>query len=240
MNVRMLTMACLLLGAVAQAEIPSDDAPDVTDEGLVRVPSSHKAGVYRLPAATFDQYRSVMFDPIKIEFKKGWERNHREATHKDIEILRTDLAAAFRKELKRELVNRGGYKLVEQASPDTLRVSGQLLETDVTAPKVNAALKDTYVSNAGSMKIVVELRDGASGMLIGRVISYEFAPDKPDRVVEAAKLGTGNPFPQPQSQISNIGDFRLGFENSARYTHEAINVAKSEKREEDSRIKTDN
>ena len=241
MTMRTLTLAWVLFGAVAQvqAQAQDDDTPEVTDDGLMRVPSARKAGVYRLPTATFDQYRSVLFDPIKIEFKKGWEHNHREMSRKDLERLRSDLAAAFRQELKKELVKRGGFTLVDKPSPDTLRVSGQLLDTDVTAPKASSSQFKTYVRNAGSMKVIVELHDADSGLLIGRIISYETAPDKPEDVVTAAKNGMTSGL-IADTQISNIADFRLGFENSARYTHEAINVARSAKREEQSRIKSDN
>lgn len=240
MTLRILLLACLMFGAAMQARTQAQDSPEVTDEGLMRVPSSRKAGVYRLPTATFDQYRGVVLDPIKIEFKKGWEREHREMSRRDIEILREDLASAFRKELKRELVTRGRFKLVDKPAPDVLRVSGQLFETNVIAPKAGSSLQEkTYVRNAGSMRIEVELRDSQSGLLIGRIVSYETAPDRPDDVLTDAKKGNTVGL-LATSRISNIADFRLGFENGARYTHEAINVARAEKREEQSRIKSEN
>jgi len=238
MTHRILLLSCLMFGAAMLAR--AQDAPEVTDEGLMRVPSSQKAGVYRLPTATFHQYRGVVLDPVRIEFKKGWEREHREMSRRDTERLREDLAAAFKEELQRELVTRGGFKLVEKPGPDVLRVSGQLFEVNVTAPKANSSMQQkTYVRNAGSMRAEVELRDSATGLLIGRIISYETPPDKPDDELTDAKSGKTVGL-LATSHVSNIADFRLGFENSARYTHEAINVARAEKREEQSRIKSEN
>jgi len=96
--------------------------------------------------------------------------------------------------------------------------------------------KRTFVSSAGSMKVVVELHDAASGVLIGRLINYEMAPDHGD-----VRPSLTRPYwPPPATNINTLADFRLGFETSARYTHEALSVARAEKREEQSQIKTEN
>jgi predicted Ser/Thr protein kinase len=65
------------------------------------------------------------------------------------------------------------------------------------------------------MKVVVELRDAASGVLIGRIIDYEQARE----------------FQEPQlvNRVINLEEFRVGFARAARYTREAINVAKTER-----------
>jgi hypothetical protein len=65
------------------------------------------------------------------------------------------------------------------------------------------------------MKVTLELRDAASGVLIGRIIDYEHARE----------------FQEPQlvNQVTNLEEFRVGFANAARYTREAINVAKTER-----------
>jgi uncharacterized protein DUF3313 len=224
MKIRMLVLTCLLLGSAVQAQ---DEGPEVTEDGLVRVPSSRNVGVYRLPEATFNQYQRVQIAPIKVEFKKGWERNHREMNEKDLQKLRGQLAFTYREELIKELVNRGGYKLAKEATPDTLRVSASILQADITAPKASADLAErTLVRTAGSMKLVVELHDAASGVLIARLIDYAQPPEYRE--------------PRLATEISNLADFRVEFESSARYTHEALAVARSAKREEQSQIKTGN
>lgn len=232
---RKLALTWLLLSALARAQ----DSPDVTDDGLVRVPSNSRAGVYRQPVATFDQYRRVLFGPITVTFKKGYERNHREVTKKELSALRADLAWAYRKELFKELVYRGGYALTEQPSTDALRVVASIVDADVTAPKASAGLSErTYVRSAGSMKLVVELQDSVSGMAVARITNYEEAPDRGGPTIQQ-QLERGQ-LPPPTTQVSNLADFRIGFENSARYTHEAISVAKAGKREDQSQIKSEN
>jgi len=228
MKFQTLALAWLLLAAVAQAETLTKDDPDVTEDGLVRVPSSSKVGVYRLPEATFHQYQRVAIAAVTVEFKKGWEKAHKkDLTDADKQKLRGDLALEFRKELIKELVDRGGYKLAHDTGPDTLLVVPSILDTDITAPTASKKQAEyTYVRQTGSMKLVIELRDSASGVVIGRLIDYESTPEHQQ--------------PQLATQISNLADFRLGFESSARFTHEALSVARSAKREDQSQIKTEN
>ena len=96
-------MMLLLFSGIAAAAEP----PEVTEDGLVRVSSSRKVGVYRAPDVPFAHYQRVIIGPtISIAFRKGWERAHPELDPQDIESIRADFARAFRTELERELVKR--------------------------------------------------------------------------------------------------------------------------------------
>lgn len=208
-----LTLGLLSCAAAAFAR----DPPETTEDGLVRVPSTSRAGVYRAPGVPFARYQRVIVGPsIAIEFRKGWERAHREAKPEDLERLRGDFARAFREELQEELVDRGGFAAAPDPAPDVIRVDATVTELDVTAPTAgDAPAERTYARSAGSMKVVIELRDAASGVLIGRIIDYE-------RTYEYRE-------PQLVTRVSNLAQFRTGFANAARYTREAINVAKTER-----------
>lgn len=193
------------------------EPPETTEDGLVRVPSSAKAGVYRAPGVPFARYQRVIIGPtIPIVFRRGWERSHRELTPQEVEDIRADFARALRIELENELVKRGGFAAAPEPAPDVIRIDATITDLDLTAPAAGtAALIRTYARTAGSMKVVIELRDAASGVLIGRVIDYEKAREFLD--------------PQPVTQVSNLEEFRIGFANASRYTREAINVAKTER-----------
>ena len=105
-----------------------------------------------------------------------------------------------------------------------MQVAASIVDLDIAAPEAGDIQRSrTYVRSAGSMKLVVELRDATSGAIVGRIIDYYQAPEFME--------------PQRATQVSNADEFRLGFEEAARYTHEAISVAKAEKREEQERIK---
>ena len=218
-TLRTSALALLLaLGAATNPAVAAErDAPETTEDGLVRVPSSARAGVYRAPGVPFARYQRVIIGPtIPIVFRKGWQRAHREVTPEDLENLRADFVRAFRVELENELVKRGGFAVAPEQAPDVIRIDATVTELDLSAPAAGTAPSSrTYTRSAGSMKVVIELRDAASGVLIGRIIDYEKAREFQD--------------PQPANQVSNLEEFRIGFANASRYTREAINVAKTER-----------
>jgi len=64
------------------------------------------------------------------------------------------------------------------------------------------------------MTLIVELRDAASGVTVGRIIDFEQAR-------ETREL----------QMVNNMTEARIAFANAARYTRSAINIAKTERDE---------
>jgi hypothetical protein len=135
--------------------------------------------VYLLPGAQFKPYTSVMIDPVQVAFDKNWDPNQyerdisRHLSTKEIEKIRTEMAAGFRDVFVKELQD-GGYKVVTEPSPETLRVSPGLANVYITAPdKMAPGRSYTLTSESGRMTLVMELRDGATGQLIGRVVDQK-------------------------------------------------------------------
>ncbi|HEX5161653.1 MAG TPA: DUF3313 family protein [Steroidobacteraceae bacterium] len=213
---RKLSLGLVMLAAVASAQPVSD----VTEDGLVRVPSSRKAGVYRLPDATFAQYRRVMLLPSTVAFRKNWDRKGLDRLDTGLkpserEKIANDLVEAFHEEMIAELVQRGGFELTDTPAKDVLLIAPAITELEITAPDAGSTPgARTYVRNAGSMTLVVEMRDAASGVTVGRVIDYE-----PGRETRELLL------------VNHIAEARIAFANAARYTRSAINIAKTERDE---------
>jgi hypothetical protein len=215
-----MRLASLVAGLMAALTVAqAAPQPEVTEDGLVRVPSNRKVGVYRAPDVPFTQYRRISIEPIPVAFKRDWERRNPGATPALQEKMQQEFAQMFREELVEELVDRGGYTLAEDRSLDVLRIDASIVDLDFVAPDSGSTTgTQTYVRNMGSMKLVVELRDGASGVLIGRIIDFEKA-----REYE---------FTQPLQRADEVTIAReasFSFGNAARFTREALNVAKAER-----------
>ena len=184
------------------------------------MPSSRKAGVYRLPDATFAQYRRVMLLPSTVAFRKNWDRKGLDRLDTGLkpserEKIANDLVEAFHEEMIAELVQRGGFELTDTPAKDVLLIAPAITELEITAPDAGSTPgARTYVRNAGSMTLVVEMRDAASGVTVGRVIDYE-----PGRETRELLL------------VNHIAEARIAFANAARYTRSAINIAKTERDE---------
>jgi len=211
MSIRVLVL--MLLTGVASAQ----PASDVTEDGLVRVPSSRKAGVYRSPDVAFTQYRRVMLAPAPVTFRRNQDRMKAGALKRsDRERISADLARWFHEELVAELVERGGFEIAEAPGPDVLQIAPSILDVDMTAPDAGTTPgARSFVHTAGSMTLIVELRDAASGVTVGRIIDYEKAR-------ETNELQLAN-------QVTNTEEARIAFANAARYTRDALNVAQNER-----------
>jgi hypothetical protein len=203
----------LVLGlSVVLASTLTQAAQDVTEDGLVRVPSSQKIAVYRAPEVPFHRYQRIVIAPIPVVFRKTWIRENHEMKPQEIDRLKEEFAQAFREELVAELVERGGYELAENIGPDTLRVEPYVLNVNIVAPHASSeARAHTYLRTGNSMKVAIELRDASSTVIVGRIIN----------VVQPQEWTV----PQFASKVSNLSEIRSRFADSARYTREALNVA---------------
>jgi hypothetical protein len=212
------TLALLLVLSCSGAE--AQGITDVTEDGLVRVPSSRKAGVYRLPDATFSQYRRVMLAPASVAFRKDWDRKKLDRLDTGLkpserQRIVDDMALAFHEELVAELVERGGFTLAEAPAPDVLLIVPSITELDLTAPDAGSTPGSrSFVRTAGSMTLIVELRDAASGVTVGRIIDHEQARETRDL-----------------QMVNPVSEARIAFANAARYTRSAVNIAKTERDE---------
>src|SRR5436190_19670145 len=86
MDRRSIAFGLTLLPLLARTE----SAPEVTEDGLVRVPSSRKVGVYRAPDIPFARYRRISIGDIPVAFKKNWDRKNPQLKESDRERLRDE------------------------------------------------------------------------------------------------------------------------------------------------------
>jgi len=171
--------------------------------------------VFRAPQIPFSQFNRVVIAPIPVVFRKAWLREHYDLKEDRLSRMQGELASAFREELESELAN-AGYQVVESAGPGTLRVEPYVLNVNIVAPDASSEQRaHTYTRTGNSMKLVVELRDASSEVIVGRIIN----------LVQPQEFGVS----QFASKVSNYGDARVAFSNTARYTREALNVAKVER-----------
>jgi hypothetical protein len=220
---KFIGLAAAMLACVALAQAAPQ--PEVTEDGLVRVPSNRRVGVYRAPDVTFAHYRRIVIEPIPVAFKRDWNRRNPEVTAADQQRMQSEFSQSFRAELIEELVDRGGYGLAEDPGPDVLRIDASIVDLDYVPPDTtSAAGSKTYVRSAGSMKLVVELRDAASGVLIGRIIDYEKAREQ-----DYLRSGDFTRDMQRADPATLAREAAIAFGNAARYTREALNVARTER-----------
>lgn len=167
--------AAFLSAALAAKEPP----PEVSDDGLQLQKSSKSRLVYLKPGADFSGYKRVGILECDVEFEKNWERDYNDSrvgldgrvTDKDVERMKTDLAAEFKKVFSDELQKNGGYEVVDVVAPDVLLLRPALLNVEVNAPDVmTAGFNATVVRSAGQMTLFLELWDPSTKTILARVM----------------------------------------------------------------------
>jgi hypothetical protein len=166
----------LLLGSLAMA---ADDFPDTTTEGLKRIDSKKADVVYWQDGATLEGYQRIGLLDCYVAFRKDWERDQNRnrqslgnrVSDEDMERIKKDLAAEFRKVFTKELTEKGGYEMTATGGADVLILRPAIINLDVLAPDLdNLGRVENFVSSAGAMTLYLELYDGATGALIARII----------------------------------------------------------------------
>jgi hypothetical protein len=169
------TLTLLLVSGPVLAK--KQELPEVTEDGLHRVPDSRLAIVYAEPGASLSGYQSVQLLEAYVAFKKNWERDQRSSsadplrlTSKDIEEIKSKLAEELHAVFK-EVLEGGGYPVVEQAGDNVLLVRPAIINLDVNAPDtMRAGRSRTYTDSAGEMTLYVELYDSVTGDLIAKAM----------------------------------------------------------------------
>ena len=171
------SLATVLFATAGSAIAKQEELPEVTEDGLHRVPDSKMAIVYAEPGADLAQYERIQLMDAYVAFKKNWARDQRSRSanklsvnSRDIEKIKGDLAKEFQAVFKKTLED-GGYEVVEESAEDVLLIRPAIINLDVNAPDtMGAGRSTTYTSSAGEMTLYIEIYDSVTGDLIAKAL----------------------------------------------------------------------
>jgi hypothetical protein len=205
-------VAALLLGACSHTRGPEE----ITDDGLVRVPSRAAGGVYRNIHADFTPYQRIIVEPPTIEFVAGWRDKHPEVDDREATRIRDEAVRLFLDEFKRELVDRGPYEIADTPGPDVLLVTPRIVDLDILAPDAGTDVgARSYTPGPVKMQVAGDLRGAASNALLARVIIFEGQSRYGFNELRLA------------NRTTNAHEMRVAFGKWSKLMHEALNVAKA-------------
>jgi hypothetical protein len=172
-----ITLATLLLSSAGSALAKKEELPEVTEDGLHRVPDSKMAVVYAEPGAELTQYKRVQLMDAYVAFKKNWQRDQRRGSidpirisDRDMENIKKSLAEEFHT-VFREMLEEGGYEVVDEAADDVLLIRPAIINLDVNAPDTPRAGRSmSFTSSAGEMTLYIELYDSVTGDMIAKAM----------------------------------------------------------------------
>ena len=156
--------------------------PGADQDGLTARPVRGLDAVLVRPGVDFRVYKTVLLDPLEVAFDRNWDPNRdepdisRRLSPADIEKIKAGMASEFRSVFIEELTT-GGYRIVEQAGADTLRIKPALADVYINAPeKMAAGMSRSYTMEAGEMTLRLDAHDGPTGQLLARVVDKKAGP----------------------------------------------------------------
>jgi len=172
-----LLVAVSGLLVITAAYAKKQEFPEITVDGLHRVPDSKLAVVYAEPGASLAQYHRVKMLDAYVAFKKNWLRDQRSTSadplrvkSSDVEKIKNTLAAEFQTVFTKALED-AGYEITDESAEDVMIVRPAIINLDVNAPDtLSAGRSRTYTSTAGEMTLYIELYDSVSGDIIAKAL----------------------------------------------------------------------
>jgi hypothetical protein len=181
MNSRILTafLASFSLLITVSSTYAKEELPQTTIEGLERVEDSKLALVYVEPGADFSQYSRIYMVDTYVAFKKNWRRdqnrsaNPHKISYNDMDKMKAELAGLFR-DIFTEVLEQGGYELVNERADDVLIIKPAIINLDIAAPdSLSSNDTRTYSESPGEMTLYLELFDSVTNDLIAKAIDLQ-------------------------------------------------------------------
>jgi hypothetical protein len=183
-----LASTALFVASLFVLNAPAAQAADqqweqTSPEGLQLTRTLPYGAIYIRPGATFEQYKRLALLDCFVQFAKDWERNYNQnepdlemqVSQGDMNRIKTELAAEFKRVFTEELQTDGGYEIVDIAAPDVLILRPAILNLIVNAPEIDTAspMSGSVVASAGQMTLYLELWDSTTNKILARVIDTE-------------------------------------------------------------------
>ncbi|HEY8122017.1 MAG TPA: DUF3313 family protein, partial [Myxococcota bacterium] len=158
-------------------------APETSFDGLQRVESKRFALAWVREGADLSGYTKLLVLPAEISYKSKPTRQRRaddnfELNDSQMKRLRKSLRDAF----KEQLVDKGGWQVVEEPGPDVLLVRGGLIDMIAHVPPTTAGRSNVYLDSFGEATLVIELYDSQSHQILARIADRDAAEPPGNRM----------------------------------------------------------
>lgn len=135
------------------------------------------------PAVDFGAYTKLIVDPVEVSLDEDWvptgTGSRLEASPRDLEELRHEIAQAVHDGLVDEISEGQRYTMVQEAGPGVLRIHARLVDVRLNAPDLRSASRiEQYARSAGEWTLVADLIDAGSGAVVGRLVDRWVDPEE--------------------------------------------------------------
>lgn len=199
--------------------------PEITHDGLVRIPNTRAGAVWERPEADLSVYKRIALLEPEISFRKNWrdEVNANRmisdrVTGKDMEKMIVEGKQLLYEEFAKEL-KKAGFAVVTESGDDVMVVRPVLLDLQITAPDPNNTgdiWGSTYSNGGGAATLVIEIYDSVTKQILVRASDAK----------SSANQGAAS-WMMPRSQGTNVASARNAFADWAGMLIRGLNEAQA-------------
>jgi hypothetical protein len=169
-GVTVAALALLGAGAPSRSE-PTGSSPF---PGLELIQSKDVDALYRRPGVDIAEYTKIRIGEPVVEFSKNWNpRNYGTfgVSAAQVKQIRTDVAE-LAKSIFTKILRDGGYQVISHDAAGTLEIIPNIVNLYINAPDTQTAGRSrTYVLDAGSMALALQINDAITGTLLA--VAYD-------------------------------------------------------------------
>ena len=177
MNLRALAVVALapltLWSAQGHALSVADVGRQATQEGLAAAHSRYLDKVYLRRDLDLSAFRTVLIEPVRVEFDERWVKDSRYAMRsvgeENMKRLADGIAADAYANIA-EAFRERGFAIATAPGPGVLRLSPYVSELYVNAPERQPhGPVRTFTKEVGDATLVLDARDSTTGAVVARV-----------------------------------------------------------------------
>ena len=175
MRIMYLTAAALLLAACAsEPSIQQGPDAETSFDGLVRIDNSRFQRAWIDPEVDLKSYSKIIPGNAEFEFRAVKERTRTSTSLSSEqefwidESKRQKLIETVTEIFREEMAGSKHFTITDAPGPDTLIVTGALLDIVSRVPPERVGRSDIFLDSVGEATLVLELRDSQSGETIYR------------------------------------------------------------------------
>jgi hypothetical protein len=152
---------------------------------MTLMPNSKMAAWYMKPGADLSEYDKIALLDTYVSFAKHWQQNYNQTasfqdqvSDRDMKKIRDNVAKEFASEMTKVLSTEDGRPMVSAGGTGVLILRPAIINLEISAPDLmTPGMSETFVASAGSMTLYMELFDGKTGDIIGKIIDPEAEDD---------------------------------------------------------------
>jgi hypothetical protein len=170
---RWLALVLPVLSVMVIHGCATNEGAGITKEGLQRLDVEMIEYVAIHPGADLASFSDIYIEPVELEFRSGWRPqstgSHLSVSPVRLKELQEKLQAMFMDEFKAGLSENSRLRIVNEATPEVLRITPRIVNVTVTNLDGKANPGQTFARKQGEAKLEMTIRDVRTGTLVVRV-----------------------------------------------------------------------